>query len=67
MENWISKLSIVAGSLVLVLGQVQTLPGLSPKVQQYVALAGGVAGIIAGVLHPSPTQSGSSTSPAAGS
>lgn len=53
MTNALSKVGMVAGAAVTVIGTLQSLP-LPPKYQAYVALAGSLATALAAFYHPAP-------------
>lgn len=55
--SWASivyKLGVGTGAVLGVAGALQSVPGLPPKWQGIVGSIAAVAGIVAGVAHPSP-------------
>lgn len=55
-KNWILKIGMVGGAVVGIASELQKLP-LPPKVQVVVGTVAGIAAIVAGLYHPTPTPS----------
>lgn len=56
MNNALSKIGMVAGSVVAVAGALQSMPGLPPKYQGIATMVGTFAGMLASLFHTSPAQ-----------
>lgn len=60
MNTWVLKVGMIGGAVVGIASELQKLP-LPPKVQAIVGTVAGIAAIVAGLYHPTPASTPTTT------